>query len=195
MTSPINPVTQKRRNHQQGLRQLVGKAPEEDRRVMLPVITAVAMEMEQQDLQRKADHSKVGAHRLSCTNTSSRTHLILTATGGGAAASAPSVATANSAGDTTLQGHHYAQTAGAGGAPSPLSMFLHLDPPKSAKTLNAKIHKEQIHPSVSRLALQYAEFKIAGANARCIAMLEAFKDVGTSLPVAVTANVAHFPFS
>lgn len=56
-------------------------------------------------------------------------------------------------------------------------MFLHLDPPKSAKSLNAKIHKEQIHPSILRLALQYADFKVVGANARCIAMLEAFKDV------------------
>jgi translation initiation factor eIF-2B subunit delta len=58
-----------------------------------------------------------------------------------------------------------------------LSMFLHLDPPKSAKSLNAKIHKEQIHPSILRLALQYADFRVVGANARCIAMLEAFKDV------------------
>jgi translation initiation factor eIF-2B subunit delta len=81
------------------------------------------------------------------------------------------------AGDSSLQGHHYAQTSAANAGPSPLSMFLHLDPPKSAKSLNAKIHKEQIHPSVLRLALQYAEFKVVGANARCIAMLEAFKDV------------------
>ena len=62
-------------------------------------------------------------------------------------------------------------------ASSPLSLFLHLDPPRSAKSLNAKISKEQIHQSILRLALQYADFKIVGANARCIAMLEAFKDV------------------
>jgi translation initiation factor 2B subunit (eIF-2B alpha/beta/delta family) len=43
--------------------------------------------------------------------------------------------------------------------------------------LNAKVHRDQIHPSVLRLALQYADFKIVGANARCVAMLEAFKDV------------------
>lgn len=86
-----------------------------------------------------------------------------------------------SANDTTLPGHHYAQTSAAGATPSPLSMFLHLDPPKSAKSLNAKIHKEQIHPSILRLALQYADFRIVGANARCIAMLEAFKDVGRLL--------------
>lgn len=79
--------------------------------------------------------------------------------------------------DSTLPGHHYAQTSAATAGPSPLSMFLHLDPPKSAKSLNAKIHKEQIHPSILRLALQYADFRIVGANARCIAMLDAFKDV------------------
>ena len=62
-------------------------------------------------------------------------------------------------------------------AASPLSLFLHLDPPRSAKSLNAKVHRDQIHPSVLRLALQYADFKIVGANARCVAMLEAFKDV------------------
>lgn len=62
-------------------------------------------------------------------------------------------------------------------ASSPLSLFLHLDSPRSARSLNAKVQKEQIHPSILRLALQYADFKIVGANARCIAMLEAFKDV------------------
>lgn len=81
------------------------------------------------------------------------------------------------ANDSGLPGHHYAQTSAATAGPSPLSMFLHLDPPKSAKSLNAKIHKEQIHPSILRLALQYADFRVVGANARCIAMLEAFKDV------------------
>jgi len=88
----------------------------------------------------------------------------------------PSTPAAN-VNDSNLPGHHYAQTSAATAGPSPLSMFLHLDPPKSAKSLNAKIHKEQIHPSILRLALQYADFRVVGANARCIAMLEAFKDV------------------
>lgn len=61
---------------------------------------------------------------------------------------------------------------------NPLSLFLHLDPPSSSKSLNAKVSKEAIHPSILRLALHYADFKIVGANARCIAMLEAFKEVG-----------------
>lgn len=34
-----------------------------------------------------------------------------------------------------------------------------------------------MHPAIAVLALKYAEFKIVGANARCIAMLEAFKEV------------------
>lgn len=65
-------------------------------------------------------------------------------------------------------------------AASPLNLFLHLDPPRSAKSLNAKISKDQIHQSILRLALQYADFKIVGANARCVAMLEAFKEVSAT---------------
>ena len=37
--------------------------------------------------------------------------------------------------------------------------------------------KGDIHPAIISLAVQYAHFKIAGANARCIAMLVAFKAV------------------
>ena len=57
--------------------------------------------------------------------------------------------------------------------------FLHLDLPKPASSLShsAKLSTANIHPSILRLALQYSEFKVVGANARCIAMLEAFKDV------------------
>lgn len=77
---------------------------------------------------------------------------------------------------------------------SPLSLFLHLDPPRSAKSLNAKVHRDQIHPSVLRLALQYADFKIVGANARCVAMLEAFKDVISSYVVPPgKALTRHLP--
>lgn len=38
--------------------------------------------------------------------------------------------------------------------------------------------KGDIHPVIVRLALQFSEFKISGANARCIATLTAFKTVG-----------------
>ena len=51
-----------------------------------------------------------------------------------------------------------------------------------------------IHPSILRLALLYADFKIVGANARCLAMLEAFKDVISSYVVPPgKALVRHLP--
>lgn len=61
-------------------------------------------------------------------------------------------------------------------APSDLlrRFFLHLDGAQRP-TKPSKDH--EIHPAVSRLALQYSAFKIVGANARCLAMLEAFKEV------------------
>ncbi|KAF7353017.1 hypothetical protein MVEN_01269300 [Mycena venus] len=37
--------------------------------------------------------------------------------------------------------------------------------------------KGDIHPCIIRLALQFSEFRICGANARCIATLNAFKTV------------------
>jgi len=39
------------------------------------------------------------------------------------------------------------------------------------------VGKGDIHPAIVRLGLQFAEFKISGANARCIATLTAFKTV------------------
>lgn len=70
-------------------------------------------------------------------------------------------------------------------APNPLQLFLHLDSPSTTSSLShsSKASTSNIHPSIIKLALQYAEFRIVGANARCIAMLEAFKDVG--LPTSV----------
>jgi translation initiation factor eIF-2B subunit delta len=43
--------------------------------------------------------------------------------------------------------------------------------------------KGDIHPAIVRLALQFSEFKISGANARCIATLTAFKTVRAQLPL------------
>jgi hypothetical protein len=67
------------------------------------------------------------------------------------------------------------------GPADPLQLFLHLDLPSTSSSLShsSKASTANIHPSIIRLALQYAEFKVVGANARCIAMLEAFKDVST----------------
>ena len=39
--------------------------------------------------------------------------------------------------------------------------------------------KGEIHPSIIRLGLLFAEYKITGANARCISALTAFKSVST----------------
>lgn len=67
----------------------------------------------------------------------------------------------------------------ADAASDPLQLFLHLDLPSHSSQLSHSSNRStaNIHPSIIRLALQYAEFKIVGANARCIAMLEALKDV------------------
>ena len=56
--------------------------------------------------------------------------------------------------------------------PRGLRIFAHFGAPKPPV-----ITKGDIHPDVIRLGLQFAEFKITGANARCIAMLSAFKTV------------------
>ncbi|KAJ1922850.1 hypothetical protein IWQ60_006266 [Tieghemiomyces parasiticus] len=54
-------------------------------------------------------------------------------------------------------------------------LFTHLEerayPPSTAHAATG------VHPVVRSLGLQFAEFKICGSNARCIAMLQAFKQV------------------
>ncbi|EKM59470.1 uncharacterized protein PHACADRAFT_205686 [Phanerochaete carnosa HHB-10118-sp] len=53
-----------------------------------------------------------------------------------------------------------------------LRIFSHFGAQK-----RVSIIKGEIHPAILRLALQFSEFKITGANARCIATLNAFKIV------------------
>ncbi|GAA5909860.1 hypothetical protein JCM6882_002034 [Rhodosporidiobolus microsporus] len=77
-----------------------------------------------------------------------------------------------------------------------LQPFLHLDLPLPSSSLShsAKSSTANIHPSILRLALQYSEFKVVGANARCIAMLEAFKDIISSYtPPPQTTLTRHLP--
>ncbi|GAA6034322.1 hypothetical protein JCM8097_002667 [Rhodosporidiobolus ruineniae] len=77
-----------------------------------------------------------------------------------------------------------------------LQPFLHLDLPAPSSSLShsAKSSTANIHPSILRLALQYSEFKVVGANARCIAMLEAFKDIISSYtPPPQTTLTRHLP--
>jgi translation initiation factor eIF-2B subunit delta len=60
----------------------------------------------------------------------------------------------------------------AGGKRGP-RIFTHFGLPKPiGHTL-----KGDIHPAVVRLGISFSEFKICGANARCIATLTAFKNV------------------
>jgi translation initiation factor eIF-2B subunit delta len=60
--------------------------------------------------------------------------------------------------------------------PRGLRIFSHFGTPKPPA-----VTKGDIHPVIIRLGLQFAEFKITGANARCIAMLTAFKTVSVCL--------------
>ncbi|THH33759.1 hypothetical protein EUX98_g364 [Antrodiella citrinella] len=53
-----------------------------------------------------------------------------------------------------------------------LRIFSHFGLPKPVS-----VAKGDIHPIILRLALQFSNFKITGANARCIATLTAFKTV------------------
>jgi translation initiation factor eIF-2B subunit delta len=55
-----------------------------------------------------------------------------------------------------------------------LRIFSHFGLPSRAVS---HVVKGDIHPSIVRLGLQFSEFKISGANARCIATLTAFKTV------------------
>ncbi|KAM0788570.1 hypothetical protein ACM66B_001694 [Microbotryomycetes sp. NB124-2] len=94
------------------------------------------------------------------------------------------------------KGTNAANKTAASGQQDPLQLFLHLDSPSNSALLrhSSKASTANIHPSIIRLALQYAEFKVVGANARCIAMLEAFKDVIASYnPPPQTNLTRHLP--
>ncbi|KAG8901973.1 hypothetical protein FRC00_003089, partial [Tulasnella sp. 408] len=80
--------------------------------------------------------------------------------------------------------HHPKSTAApsietASTAPPPetlLRIFSHFALPKPLPSLGSGI-KGDIHPVIRKLGLQFADFRIVGANARCIAALTAFKTV------------------
>lgn len=81
-----------------------------------------------------------------------------------------------------------ARTAGAAhdaahGNERGLRIFSHFGLPKAVSA-----PKGDIHPAILRLALQFSEFKIVGANARCIATLTAFKTVCTTASFCSTIN-------
>jgi translation initiation factor eIF-2B subunit delta len=66
----------------------------------------------------------------------------------------------------------------AAGRSRGLRIFSHFALQKSA----GHVPKGDVHPAIVRLGLMFAEFKICGANARCIATLSVFKRV-RALPV------------
>lgn len=53
-----------------------------------------------------------------------------------------------------------------------LRIFTHFGQPKPVSAV-----KGEIHPAIIKLGLLFSDFKICGANARCIATLTAFKQV------------------
>jgi translation initiation factor eIF-2B subunit delta len=59
------------------------------------------------------------------------------------------------------------------GASRGLRIFTHFGLPKPV----GHVVKGDIHPAIIRLGLLFSEFRICGANARCIATLTAFKNV------------------
>lgn len=58
-----------------------------------------------------------------------------------------------------------------------LRIFSHFGLPKTV----SHVGKGNVHPAIVRLGLQFSDFKISGANARCIATLTAFKTVSPLL--------------
>lgn len=72
--------------------------------------------------------------------------------------------------DTVAHGHGGAEEAAGKRGPR---IFTHFGLPRPL----GHTVKGDIHPAVVRLGLLFSEFKICGANARCIATLTAFKNV------------------
>jgi len=63
-----------------------------------------------------------------------------------------------------------------------LRIFSHFGQPKPISHT-----KGDIHPAIIRLGLLFSEFRICGANARCIATLTAFKKVSPNLCLSLNA--------
>ena len=69
-----------------------------------------------------------------------------------------------------------------------LRIFSHFGQPKPVSHT-----KGDIHPAIIRLGLLFSEFKICGANARCIATLTAFKKVSPNCCLLINAlNLLFF---
>lgn len=61
---------------------------------------------------------------------------------------------------------------------SRIKLFSHLHQEKqSSKIVHQLLHNVDMHPAIVRLGAQYAARVVAGSNARCIALLQALKEV------------------
>lgn len=77
-------------------------------------------------------------------------------------------------------------------------MFGHLETREQRISSTPKI-ASIVHPSILSLTLKISTYKIVGSSARCVAMMEAFKDVicsyktpeGTSLQRHLTGHLSH----
>jgi len=62
-----------------------------------------------------------------------------------------------------------------------VSLFAHLPQYEKEKSITLKVRQREvagdIHPAIICLGLKYADGSISGSNARCVAMLAAFKEV------------------
>ena len=58
-------------------------------------------------------------------------------------------------------------------------IFAHFAKHRTGASLGTGV-KGEVHPAIVRLGMQFAEMKTVGSNARCIAMLQAFKQVCSS---------------
>lgn len=104
-----------------------------------------------------------------------------------AAAAAPKKATSTSTGQSSASANTTHSTPFTAS-----NLFNHLTI-SSSQPLKTKSEKD-VHPAIAKLGLQWAEFRIVGANARCISMLEAFKQVIRSYVVPSGAVFSrHLP--
>lgn len=69
-----------------------------------------------------------------------------------------------------------------------LRIFSHF----ASSNKSASSSKVEIHPAIVRLALQFSEFQIVGANARCLATITALKEVH-ALGYSSHSSYAHAP--
>ncbi|KAK7060261.1 hypothetical protein VNI00_001026 [Paramarasmius palmivorus] len=125
---------------------------------------AKAMQKQQQQGGGGGQQQKKAEAKASPKPPAAKSPAPKSQTSGGRPRSESSAATAaqDAASDSTRRG---------------LRIFTHFGLPKLPGGVHHIKGSDIIHPAVLRLGLMFSEFKICGANARCIATLTAFKTV------------------